>query len=97
MKVRGDDLWTFFINFYNSSQAMISKEDFLNAEFLKQCKDSGEFASFMEELYVRGAEKMLEGELDAHLGYDKYAAEGRNTGNSCNGRPLKSSRASMER
>jgi hypothetical protein len=27
---------------------MISKEDFLNAEFLKQFKDSKEFSSFME-------------------------------------------------
>jgi putative transposase len=68
---------------------MISKEDFLNAEFLKQFKDSGEFASFMEELYVRGTEKMLEGELDAHLGYEKYAVEGRNTGNSRNGKTSK--------
>jgi putative transposase len=68
---------------------MITKEDFLNADFLKQFKDSAEFASFMEELYVRGTEKMLEGEIDAHLGYDKYAPEGRNTGNSRNGKTSK--------
>ena len=39
-------------------------------------------------------EQMLEGELTAHLGYEKYAAEGRNSGNSRNGqykRRLKSS------
>jgi putative transposase len=68
---------------------MITKEDFLNAEFLKQFKDSKEFASFMDELYVRGTEKMLEGEIDAHLGYQKYAAEGKNTGNSRNGKTSK--------
>lgn len=51
----------------------------------KQFKDSGEFASFREELYVRGTEKMLRGELDAHVGYGKYSPKGRNTGNSRNG------------
>lgn len=68
---------------------MISKEDFLNADFLKQFKNSKDFTSFMEELYVRGTEKMLEGELDAHLGYTKYAQEGKNTGNSRNGKTTK--------
>ena len=65
---------------------MISKEDFFNAEFLKQFKDSKEFSSFMEDLYVRGTEKMLEAEMDQHLGYEKHAPEGRNTGNSRNGK-----------
>ena len=68
---------------------MISKEDFLNAEFLKQFKDSKDFASFMEELYVRGTEKMLEAEMDQHLGYEKHAPEGRNGGNSRNGKTSK--------
>jgi putative transposase len=53
---------------------------------LKQCKHSKDFASFMEELYVRGTEKMLEAEMDQHLGYEKHAAEDRNTGNSRNGK-----------
>jgi putative transposase len=65
---------------------MINKEDILNGEFLKQFKDSGDFSSFMEELYVRGTEKMLEAELDQHLGYEKHAPEGRNSGNSRNGK-----------
>lgn len=68
---------------------MISKDDFLNSEFLKQFKDSKDFTSFMEEVYVRGTEKMLEGELDSHLGYEKYSAAGRNTGNSRNGKTSK--------
>lgn len=63
-----------------------SKEEFLNGEFLKQFKNSKDFATFMEELYVRGVEKMLEGELDNHLGYEKYSVEGKNTGNSRNGK-----------
>ncbi|ARS38108.1 MULTISPECIES: IS256 family transposase [Pontibacter] len=68
---------------------MISKDDILNSEFLKQFKDSKDFSSFMEELYVRGTEKMLEGELDHHLGYGKHSPEGRNSGNSRNGKTSK--------
>ena len=64
----------------------IKKEDLLNSEFLKQFKDSGELESFLSELHKRGIEKMLEGELDSHLGYEKYSPTGRNTGNSRNGK-----------
>lgn len=94
MKVRDIKSRTFFINLYNFYTVMITKEDFLNAEFLrppprKQFKDSKEFTTFMEELYVRGTEKMLEAEIDAHLGYQKYATEGKHTGNSRNGKSSK--------
>ena len=68
---------------------MINKADILNGEFLKQFKNSKDFSSFMEELYVRGTEKMLEGDLDQHLGYEKHAPAGRNSGNSRNGKTLK--------
>lgn len=43
----------------------------------------------MEEMYVRGTEKMLEAEMDQHLGYEKHAPAGRNSGNSRNGKTLK--------
>ena len=46
----------------------MKKKDLLNEEFLKQFKNSKEFDSFIDELYTRGVEKILEGELDAHLG-----------------------------
>ena len=49
----------------------MKKEDFLSKEFLKQFRDSREFGSFIDEIYKRGIEAMLEGELDAHLGYLK--------------------------
>jgi putative transposase len=67
----------------------ISKDDLLNSEFLKQFKDSKEFSTFMEQMYVRGVEKMLEGELDNHLGYEKYSPTGKNSGNSRNGKTSK--------
>jgi putative transposase len=55
----------------------ITKEDLLNSEFLKQFKDSGELDGFLSELHKRGIEKMLEGELDSHLGYERYSPEGK--------------------
>jgi transposase-like protein len=61
----------------------------LNSEFLKQFKDSGELDGFLSELHKRGIEKMLEGELDSHLGYERYSPEGKNTGNSRNGKTEK--------
>jgi hypothetical protein len=37
-------------------------------------------------LFSKTLEQMLEAELTAHVGYDKYAAKGRNSGNSRNGK-----------
>ena len=39
--------------------------------FLKQLKTGEELNSFLGQLKKRGIEKILEGELDAHLGYEK--------------------------
>jgi len=50
----------------------MKKEDLFDAEFLKEFKTPEDFNHFMTTLYKRGIEKMLEGELDAHLGYDKH-------------------------
>jgi len=43
----------------------------------------------LEDLTKRLYEKALEGEMTAHLGYEKHASEGRNRGNSRNGRTSK--------
>ena len=51
-------------------------EDFVNDDFLKHFKDGKEFMAFMDQMYKRGVEKMLEGELDAHLGYEKHERKG---------------------
>ena len=47
------------------------KEDLLQSDFLKQFKSGEEFQDFISELQKRGIESMLEGELEAHLGYYK--------------------------
>lgn len=47
-------------------------EDFLDDDFLKQFKDGSELTIFLEKLYKRGVEKILEEELSAHLDYEKH-------------------------
>lgn len=50
----------------------MDKEQMLSDAFLKQFKTGEELSNFLAQLQKRGIEKMLEGELDAHLGYDKH-------------------------
>ncbi|PJJ08016.1 transposase-like protein [Flavobacterium sp. 1] len=50
----------------------MKKEDLLSDEFLKQFKTGEDLYGFLAQLQKRGIEKMLEGELDAHLGYEKH-------------------------
>lgn len=50
----------------------MKKEDALSAEFLKQFKTGEELYSFLAQIQKRGVEQILEGELDAHLGYEKH-------------------------
>ena len=46
-------------------------EKLLNKDFLKQFKTGDELNAFLHELQKRGVEQLLEGEMDAHLGYEK--------------------------
>lgn len=57
----------------------------LPKDFFKQFKNKEEFQSFFNDLFKQGVEQMLQAELDDHLGYEKYALQGHNTGNSRNG------------
>ena len=50
----------------------MKKEDLLSDDFLKQFRTGEDLYSFLGQLQKRGLEKMLEGELDAHLGYEKH-------------------------
>lgn len=50
----------------------MKKEELFTDEFLKQFKTGDELNSFLKQLQKRGIEKMLEGELDSHLGYNKH-------------------------
>ena len=70
----------------NKSQNLLPKD------FFKQFKNKEEFHSFFNNLFKQGIEEMLQAELDEHLGYQKYAKEGNNSGNSRNGILLKESK-----
>ena len=50
---------------------MMKAEDFLSDDFLKQFKTGKQLNDFLGEIQKRAIEKMLEGELDGHLGYEK--------------------------
>jgi len=76
----------------------MDREELLDKEFLKQFKNSKDFGSFMDELYKRGIESMLEGEMEAHLGYSKHQAR-TNKENARNGftkKQLKSEHGQVE-
>lgn len=61
----------------------MQSEDFISDEFLKQFKTGQQLNDFLSQIQKRAIEKMLEGELDGHLGYNKN--EQSESGNSRNG------------
>lgn len=62
-------------------------------EFFKQFKTGEELSSFLKELQKRGIEKMLDGELDAHLDYKKH--DSKKEENSRNGYSTKTIKTSF--
>ncbi|GGF50704.1 IS256 family transposase [Echinicola rosea] len=71
----------------------MKKEDLLNDDFLKQFKNGEELQTFLGELQKRAVERMLEGELDSHLGYRKN--EQSDNPNSRNGHTSKKIKSSF--
>ena len=67
-------------------------EDLIPDEFFKQFKTGEELQNFLKSIQKRGIEKMLEGELDAHLDYDKHSP--RKEDNSRNGYSTKTIKTS---
>lgn len=63
----------------------MSATDKLPKDFFKQFKSKEEFHSFFNELFKQGVEQMLQAELEAYLGYEKYSKEGYGSGNNRNG------------
>ena len=60
-------------------------DEVLSKELLSQFKTEADVSRFLNQLHAQVLEKMLEGEMDAHLGYEKNSVAGNNTGNSRNG------------
>ena len=72
------------------TQFMVKKKtevppELLSKEFLKQFKTEEDVSKFLKDLHSQVLEQMLQGEMDAHLGYEKNDVAGNNTGNSRNG------------
>ena len=71
----------------------MNKEDLFDDDFLKQFKSGEELSNFLKQLQKRGLEKMLEGELDGHLDYEKNQRS--QNGNTRNGYSQKRVRGSF--
>lgn len=65
----------------------MNNTEHLTDAFLKQLKTGDELNTFLAQLQKRGIEKILEGELDAHLGYGRH--EKTSTPNARNGTTTK--------
>ena len=59
--------------------------EMLSKEFLSQFKSEEDVSQFLKDLHAQVLEQMLQGEMDAHLGYEKHSLDGNNSGNSRNG------------
>ena len=47
------------------------RDDVLSKEFLSRFKTEADVSNFLKQLHAQVLEKMLEGKMDAHLGYEK--------------------------
>lgn len=54
-------------------------------ELAKDCRTVDDVHEMLKNLFKDTLQRILEAELDEHLGYEKHSAEGINTGNSRNG------------
>lgn len=59
--------------------------ELLSKEFLSQFKTEEDVSQFLKDLHAQVLEQMLQGELEAHLGYEKHSTDGYHSGNSRNG------------
>ena len=72
-------------------------EDFLSDDFLKQFKTGEQLNDFLAQIQKRGIEKILEGELDSHLGYDRHNPnDGSNSRNGYGKKKVKTSYGESE-
>jgi len=70
----------------------MEKEDFLKSDFFKQFSSGEELNDFLSQIQKRGIEQLLEGELDAHLGYEKHqSSESNNYRNGHSSKQIKTS------
>ena len=61
------------------------REEELVSLLSEQCKMPSEITSKLKNLFAGTIERLLEAEMEEHLGYEKNSILGNNTGNSRNG------------
>jgi transposase-like protein len=65
----------------------MKKQELITDEFLSQFSNGQELNNFLEQIQKRGIERLLEGELDGHLDYEKH--EKSDNPNARNGHTIK--------
>jgi len=73
-----------------SKNILTEKEMELVSLLMQDCESTGDIQKKLKRLFAGTIEQMLESEMDEHLGYEKHAVEGNNSGNSRNGYNTKS-------
>jgi len=68
-----------------SKNILTEKEKELVSLLMQDCQSTGDIQSKLKRLFAGTIEQMLECEMEEHLGYEKHAVEGNNSGNSRNG------------
>jgi putative transposase len=64
---------------------LTEQEQELVSLLMQDCQSTGDIQAKLKQLFAGTIEKMLEAEMDEHLGYDKNSVLGNNSGNSRNG------------
>ena len=92
MEIRDSEMSLVFFILYICKMKKIMKgknqvvpDEVLSKEFLSRFKTEADVSKFLKQLHAQVLEKMLEGEMDVHLGYEKNSVAGNNSGNSHNG------------
>ena len=73
----------------------IELDENLMAELSKSIKTQADLAKLSQILLKTTVERALDVEMDEHLGYEKHSPEGRNSGNSRNGKSKKTIKGSF--
>ena len=68
-----------------TQNALTEQEMELVGLLKRDCESTSDVQNKLKRLFASTIERMLEAEMDEHLGYDKHSVAGNNSGNSRNG------------
>ena len=68
-----------------AQNALTEQEMELVGLLMRDCASTSDVQNKLKRLFASTIERMLEAEMDEHLGYDKHSVAGNNSGNSRNG------------